>query len=127
MNTRGLSRLAAVGAVATAVAAPTSLAAQRNLVQIDGKLVPPAQVSEVQLAAGHAPSVRLVQISGQLVEPSQLSTWQGRAESVNTTLTGDSSSGVDTATVAVAAALGGSVLLAASALAFRRRRGLAPA
>jgi hypothetical protein len=129
MNTRRLSRPLLVGLVAALVAVPVSQAASGNLVQIDGKLVAPAQVSAAQIAAGHSPSTRLVQIGGSLVEPQQLSAWQARVTLpvAPTVTTDESSSGFGTGAIAAIAALGGLMLLAASTLIVRHRRGLAPA
>jgi len=117
------------GAVASVMAVPVSNAATGNLVQIDGKLVAPAQLSETQLAAGQAPSTLLVQIGGKLVEPAQLSTWQsGAGLAVSPPAANDNSSfGLRSALIATAAALSFVVLLAFSTLTLRRKRRLATA
>jgi hypothetical protein len=98
-------------------------------VQIDGRLVAPAQLSEAQLAAGHDPSTRLVQIGGRLVEPSQASAAQSRGvPPASPSVTTDSSSSeFGTGTIAAIAALGGLMLVGASTLIVRHRRGLVPA
>jgi hypothetical protein len=129
MNVHRLLRVILVGVAAVLVAAPVSQAARGELVQIDGKLVAPAQLSEAQLAAGHNPSTRLVQIGGRLVEPSKMSTWQSRAaRSANSTVGADGgSSDFGAGAIAATAAFGSLILLAASALIVRYRRGLAPA
>jgi len=108
---------------------PIGQAARGDLVQIDGKLVAPARISETQLAAGHASSTRLMQIGGDLVEPSQSSIWQSRAGGPieDRTVNDNSSSAVSTAAIAAAAALGGLVLLGYSTFVLRRKRGLATA
>lgn len=129
MNTHRLSRMLLVAVVAALVAVPLAQAARGDLVQIDGKLVAPAQLSEAQLAAGHDPSTRLIQIGGRLVEPSQASAAQSRfALPARASVTTDSSSsGFGSGAIAAIAALGGLMLLAASTLIVRHRRGLAPA
>jgi hypothetical protein len=129
MNTHRLSRMLLAGVVAALVAVPLSQAAGGNLVQIDGRLVAPAQVSEAQLAAGHDPSTRLVQIGGRLVEPSQASAAQSRGvlPASPSVTTDSSSSEFGTGAIAAIAALGGLMLVGASTLIVRHRRGLAPA
>jgi hypothetical protein len=128
MNARRLSRVILAGVVAAFVVAPAGYAAQSNLVQIDGKLVAPAQLSEAQLAAGHDPSTRLVQIGGALVKPSQVSAWQSNGGSGATWASSDSSSSnFGTVAIAAAAALGGLLLIGSSTIVLRRRRGLATA
>jgi hypothetical protein len=130
MNTQRLSRVLLLGAAAVLLAAPVSQAATGKLVQIDGKLVAPAQLSEAQLAAGHDSSTRLVQIGGRLVEPSQASTWQSQAaQSANSTVRaeGGSSSDFGTGAIAASAGVGFLLLLAASTLIVRHRRHLVPA
>ena len=129
MKTRRLSRVVLTGIVAAFVAAPVSQAARGNLVQIDGRLVAPTQLSEAQLAAGSAPSSRLVQIGGRLIEPSQVSAWQshGTLPANSQVTTAGSTSDFGTAAIAATVALGSLSLLAASTLIVRRRRGLAPA
>jgi hypothetical protein len=129
MSTRRLSRLILAGIVAAFVAVPVAHASNRQVVQIDGRLVPPAQVSEAQLAAGHDPSTRLVQIGGRLIAPSQLSAWQNRdtvAASPRVAAEG-SSSDFSTGALTATAVFCALIVLAASALIVRRRRGLAPA
>jgi hypothetical protein len=121
MNTRHIQRALLVGVVAASAAVPVANAANRT-VQIDGRLVAPTQVSEAQVAAGHAASARLVQIGGRLVEPSQLSRWQagaGRSSGVSGT-SADPSSGIVSAITLLAAAAA-TALLAASAVLMRRR------
>jgi hypothetical protein len=129
MNVGRLSRLILSGAVLALLAVPIAQAARGDLVQIDGKLVAPAQISETQLAAGHASSTSLMQIGGDLIEPLQSSIWQSRAGGPieDRTVNDNSSSAVSTATIAAAAALGGLVLLGSSTFVLRRKRGLAPA
>ena len=128
MKARRVSRTLLTGIVAAAIAVPVAQASSANLVQIDGKLVAPAQLSEAQIAAGHAASARLVQIGGRLLEPSQLSTWQSQAGQISPPASSSDTSAFDpgTGTIAAAAVLGAS-LLASSLLMLRRRRGLAPA
>ena len=122
MKTR-LARLILAVVAAALIAVPVAGAAG-GLVQIDGKLVPPEQVSATQVAAGHDKSTGLVQIGGTLVEPSQLSAWQsGSGQSSATTVASDGPT-VDTAAIAVAVA-GALVLLASTTLVVRRRRALA--
>ena len=129
MNTHRLSRMLLAGVVAALVAVPLSQAARGDLVQIDGRLVAPAQLSEAQLAAGHDQSTRLIQIGGRLVEPSQSSAAQSRGASPASpsVTTESSSSEFGTAAIAAIAALGGLMLVGASTLIVRHRRGLAPA
>jgi len=129
MNRRRLSRVVLAGIVAAFVAAPVTHASRGSSVQIDGKLVPPGQLSEAQLAAGHDPSTRLVQIGGSLIEPSQLSAWQTRdAFPAGPRVTTEgSSSDFGTGAITATGLFGALLLLAASALIVRRRRGLAPA
>ena len=129
MNVARLSRLILTGALVALLAVPIAQAARGDLVQIDGKLVAPARLSETQVAAGHAPSTHLMQIGGDLVEPSQSSIWQSRAGGPieDRTVNHDSSFAVSTATIAAGAALGGLVFLASSTFVLRRRRGLATA
>jgi hypothetical protein len=101
---------------------PVAGAANRT-VQVDGRLVAPAQVSEAQLSAGHAASSRLVQIGGTLVQPSQVSPWQARSGSSSgpSGTTAESSSGIGTGGIALIALTGAMALLASSALLVRRR------
>jgi hypothetical protein len=121
MNLHRLSKLILLGMVAAAVAVPVGNAAN-DRVQIAGKLVAPAQVSEAQLSAGHSPTTRLVAIGGALVPPSQMSEWESRAGSSATTGTnGDSSSGMSSGVGLLV------VLAGASALIFRHRRRLVTA
>jgi len=129
MKTRLLSRVVLAGIVAAFVAAPVSQAARGNLVQIDGRLVAPTQLSEAQLAAGHASSSRLVQIGGRLIEPSQASAWQshGALPANSRLMTAGSSSDFGTGAIAATAVFGSLILVAASTLIVHRRRGLAPA
>ncbi|MFL5950093.1 MAG: LPXTG cell wall anchor domain-containing protein [Gaiellaceae bacterium] len=124
MNAR-LSRITLAGVVAAFVAAPAAGAAQTGLVQVAGKLVEPAQVSQAQLSAGHDPSTRLVQIGGSLVTPSKLSAWQGAATTAAPGGTGDSSFELATGAFTGAATLGGLALLASATLLLRRRRSVA--
>jgi hypothetical protein len=122
MNTRHIRRALLVGVVAALAAVPVANAANRT-VQIDGKLVAPAQVSEAQVAAGHAASTRLLQIGGSLVKPSQVSLWQassGRSSGTSGTST-DSSPGLGAGGIALVAVAGVMALFAASALLMRRR------
>jgi hypothetical protein len=122
MKARVIRRTLLVGVVAALAAVPVANAANRT-VQIDGRLVAPAQVSEAQVAAGHAASTRLVQIGGSLVQPSQVSPWQassGRWSAANGTSAG-SSSGLGAGGIALIAAAGAMALLAASALLMRHR------
>ena len=128
MKARRVSRAFLTGVVAAAIAVPVAGASSANLVQIDGKLVVPAQVSATQIAAGHGSSAGLVQVGGKLLQPSQVSAWQSRAGQVSPPAsTGDSSSSdFGTGAIAAVAALGG-LVLASSLLMLRRRRGLAPA
>ena len=128
MNTRHIRRALLVGVVAALAAVPVAGAANRT-VQIDGKLVAPAQVSEAQVAAGHAGSTRLVQIGGSLVQPSQVSSWQadsGRWSGTSGTAA-DSSSGIGAGGIALVAVAGVMALFAASALLMRRRAPLSRA
>lgn len=128
MNARRLSRVILAGFVAAFIVAPAGYAARSNLVQIDGKLVAPAQLSEAQLAAGHDPSTRLVQVGGAFVKPSQVSAWQSTRSSGGSWVSNDgSSSDVGTVSIAAAAALGGLLLIGFSTIVLRRRRGLATA
>jgi hypothetical protein len=130
MNIQRLLRVLLLGAAAVLLAAPVSQAATGKLVQIDGKLVAPAQLSEAQLAAGHDPSTRLVQIGGRLIEPSKASAWQSRAgQSAKSTVRaeGGSSSDFGTGAIAASAALGFLLVLAASTVIVRHRRRLVPA
>jgi hypothetical protein len=122
MNTRHIRRTLLVGVVAALAAVPVAGAANRT-VQIDGRLVEPAQVSEAQLAAGHAASTRLVQIGGRFVEPSQVSQWQSGADRSGDTsrTSADSSSGIGAGGIALVAVVGAMALLAASTLLMRRR------
>ena len=128
MNLHRLSKLILMGVVAAAVAVPVGNAAN-DRVQIAGKLVAPAQVSEAQLSAEHSPTTRLVAIGGALVPPSQVSEWESRAGSSATTGTnGDSSSGMSSGAIAGSAVVGLLLVLAgASALIFRHRRRLVTA
>ena len=129
MNVRRLSRVLVAVFAAAFIAIPGAYAARGNLVQIDGKLVPPSQLLEAQLAAGHDPSTRLVAIGGSLVAPSQVSAWQSNAArgTASSASGGSSSSNVETAVIAASAALASMVLLGSSLLIVRRRRMLAPA
>jgi hypothetical protein len=128
MKARRVSRALLTGVAAAAIAVPVAQASSASLVQIDGKLVAPTQLSKAQIAAGHGPSAGLVQVGGRLLEPAQVSTWQSRAGQVSrpASTSGSSSFDPSTATIAAAAALG-ALLLAWSVLMLRRRRGLAPA
>jgi len=120
MNTRHFRRALLVGVVAAVAAVPVANAANRT-VQIDGKLVSPAQVSEAQVAAGHAASTRLVQVGGSLVKPSQVSPWQaGSGRWSGTSASTDSSSGIGTGRIALVAVAGVMALFAASILLMRR-------
>jgi hypothetical protein len=105
------------------MAAPLAHAAGGNLVQIDGKLVAPSQLSEAQLAAGHDPSTRLVQIGGSFVAPSQVSAWQNAdgPPADRWSSAGASSSDFGAGKIALTAVGGSIVLLAGSALLMRRR------
>ena len=125
MNTRHIGRAVLVGAVAALAAVPVAGAANRT-VQIDGRLVAPAQVSKAQAAAGHAASTRLVQIGGSLVKPSQVSSWQAGSSS-GTGSSADSSSGIGARGIALIALAGAMALLAASGLLMRRRAPLSRA
>jgi hypothetical protein len=117
-------RLILAGVVAAfLMAVPLAQAAGGNLVQIDGRLVAPSQLSEAQLAAGQDRSTRLVQIGGSFVEPSQVSAWQ-KADGPPTdrwSAAGASSSDFGAGKIAVTAVGGSIVLLAASVLLMRRR------
>jgi hypothetical protein len=110
-------------AAAFLMAAPLAHAAGGNLVQIDGKLVAPSQLSEAQLAAGHDPSTRLVQIGGSFVAPSQVSAWQNAdgPPADRWSAAGASSSDFGAGRIALTAVGGSIVLLAASVLLMRRR------
>jgi len=128
MNARRLSRVILAGVVAAFIVAPAGYAARSNLVQIDGKLVAPAQLSEAQLAAGHDPSTRLVQVGGAFVKPSEVSAWQSTGGSGGRWVSSDGSSpDFGTVSIAAAAALGGLLLIGFSTIVLRRRRGLATA
>ena len=121
MNTRHIRRALLVGVVAAFAAVPVANAANRT-VQIDGRLVSPTQVSEAQVAAGHAASTRLVQVGGSLVKPSQVSPWQagsGRWSGTSGT-SADSSSGLGAGQIALVVAAGVMALFAASVLLMRR-------
>jgi hypothetical protein len=121
MKSRFVRRAVLVGAVAAFAAVPVAGAANRT-VQIDGRLVAPAQVSEAQVGAGHAAGTRLVQIGGSLVEPSRVSPWQadsGRWSDTSGT-SADSSSGLGTGGIALVA-VAGAMVLVASTLLMRRR------
>ena len=124
MNAGRLFRLTLTGAVVGLLALPVAQAARTDLVQIDGKLVAPAQVSETQLAAGRTPSTRLVQIGGDLVEPSRSSSWQSKASGpIGGSSVDDNSSSVETAAaIAAWTAVGTLVLLGSVAFVLRRRR-----
>jgi hypothetical protein len=120
MNTRHFRRALLVGVVAAVAAVPVANAANRT-VQIDGKLVSPAQVSEAQVAAGHTASTRLVQVGGSLVKPSQVSPWQASSGRWSgTSASADSSSGIGTGRIALVAVAGVMALFAASILLMRR-------
>jgi hypothetical protein len=72
-------RLVLVGAVAGAVAAPSAQAAAGNYVKIGGDLVPPTQLSHYQALAGVPVGAHLVQVDGKLVRPEQVTTIQAEA------------------------------------------------
>jgi hypothetical protein len=117
-------RLILAGVVAAfLMAVPLAQAAGGNLVQIDGKLVAPSQLSEAQLAAGQDPSTRLVQIGGSFVEPSQVSAWQNAdgPPADRWSAAGASSSDFGAGKIALTAVGASIVLLAASVLLMRRR------
>jgi hypothetical protein len=126
MNLHRISTLIVSGVVAAAVAAPLGQAATANRVQLAGRFVTPAQVSEAQLKAGHDPATRLVQIGGALVAPSQLPAYENAAGgTASTGASDDSSSRIGSGAITGVAVLGFLVLLAAgSALVFRHRRRL---
>ena len=115
-----------VGVVAALMAAPLAHAGGAKVL-IAGTFVPPAQVSEAQLNAGHDPATRMVQIGGALVSPSQASAYQHGAGATSAAGTSDSS-GLGTGGIAAIAVLGAFALLAAaSVFTFRNRRRLATA
>jgi hypothetical protein len=122
MKALPIRRALLVGVVAALASVPVASAANRT-VQIDGKLVAPTQVSQAQLAAGHAASTRLVQVGGHLLKPSQVSPWQssGGLWSDTSNSSASSSSGLGSGGVALIAVAGALVLLASSAALMRRR------
>ena len=121
-----LTRLVITAVVAACVAVPAAAAGTSGLVQIDGKLVAPNDVSATQLSAGGTDSSRLVQIGGALVRPSNVSSYQSRAAAPS--IDGGSSSSSDDsntlliALIATAGALGVALVVGSSAV---RRKGLA--
>jgi hypothetical protein len=124
MKLHRITKLAVATAVAAAVAAPLSLAATNDRVQLAGTFVAPAQVSEAQLDAGHDPATRLVQVGGSLVAPSQISGYESGAGGTpaGSTIT-DSSSGFGTGAITAIAVLGAfAAFLVGSAVVLRRHR-----
>jgi hypothetical protein len=79
MSQSNVRRLALVGAVAAAIAAPSAGASVSKYVQIGGDLVTPTQVSAYQARAAAPRSAHLVQIAGRLVDPAQVSQAQAEA------------------------------------------------
>jgi hypothetical protein len=129
MKARNLSHLIVAGLAAGAIAVPAANAGSSDMVQIDGQLVPPSQVSRAQLEAGHAASSRLVAIGGALVPPSEVSAWQSRAGDDGYGGAAASGTGYDSGAVEITAAaiVGTLLLIGGSMLLVRRRRAFAPA
>ena len=120
-----LTKFIVTGALAAAVAAPLGQAAN-DRVQVAGTLVPPSEVSQAQLQAGHDPATRMVQVGGALVGPSGMSAYEqglGSASASTSDSSGFGTSGIVAASV-LATAL---ILIAATAMTFRNRRRVATA
>jgi hypothetical protein len=129
MKLHRITRLTVTGVAAAALAAPVAQAGSNDRVQVAGAFVAPGQVSEAQLDASHDPATRLVQIGGAGVVPSQVSAYENSAGGTPAgAASSGSSSGIGTGGIATIAALGAFwMVVAASPVVFRHRRGPAPA
>jgi hypothetical protein len=121
MNAKRLFHLLLATAGAAAIAAPIASAAN-NRVQIAGRLVIPAQLSEAQLAAGHDPSTRLMQVGGSFIEPSQVSGFERSTRTKVAAADDGSSSNAGTTGIVAGGFAAALLLLGSSTLVIRRRR-----
>jgi hypothetical protein len=120
---RKVRQLVLIGAVATAIAAPTAGAASNKYVQIGGDNVSPTQLSAYQAGAGHPVGAHLVQFNGKLVRAEQLSALQAQAGQKPVTASTSGDGGFNWSTTSIELALIGALVFFAGLLGVLWRRG----
>jgi hypothetical protein len=118
-------RLVLVGAAAAAVAAPTAGAGLTpgTYIQIDGKLVNPAHLSEYEAQAGVPVGAHLVQIGGRLIRPDRLSAYQAHAGDLKASQSSSHDDGIGWTTTGIGIGVFASLLVLAGTFGALWRRG----